>query len=470
MKRTIGKKVLLMISVLEVLLAGVVLANLSALSIINNFNKQLNSTIEQCFAATDSGDTEKLNALEEELTSTLIHSNRRIEGTYSFDIVLIVLVILVAAIIILAAMKTIALPAKRAQRRLDGILDKMKQDKGDLTERIPVESQDEIGHLVMGINGFIEHLQGVMQILQVNTDKILKATDNIDSQVSASSENAVNVSAATEELSASMQEISATLDEIATGSKGILEEVRNINGTAGNGAEMVKDIKDRATNMYSETVKSKEAATSVINDIRTMLEAAVEESKSVEKINELTDDILSITSQTNLLALNASIEAARAGEAGKGFAVVADEIRVLADSSRDAANNIQNISNLVTNAVEKLAKNAEDMVKFVDEKIMKDYDGFVDVANQYQADADNMNNILTEFAGKSSAMETTMTTMNNGLGDISIAVDESAKGVSSVAENAVSLVNAISQIQQATEQSQEISKELQNETNRFERV
>lgn len=470
MKRTIGIKVLIMISVLEVLLAGVVLANLSALSIINNFNKQLNSTIEQCFAATDSGDTEKLNALEEELTSTLLHSNRRIEGTYSFDIILIVLVILVAAIIILIAMKTIALPAKRAHHRLDGVLDKMKQDKGDLTERIPVESHDEIGHLVTGINGFIEHLQGVMQILQVNTFKILDVTENIDSQVSASSENAVNVSAATEELSASMQEISATLDEIAAGSKGILEEVRNINGAAGNGAEMVKDIKDRATNMYDETVKSKEAATSVINDIRTMLEAAVEESKSVEKINELTDDILSITSQTNLLALNASIEAARAGEAGKGFAVVADEIRVLADSSRDAANNIQNISNLVTNAVEKLAKNAEDMVKFVDEKIIKDYDGFVDVANQYQADADNMNNILTEFAGKSSAMETTMTTMNNGLGDISIAVDESAKGVASVAENAVSLVNAISKIQQATEQSQEISKELQNETNRFERV
>ncbi len=470
MKRTIGKKVLLMISVLELLLVGVVLANLSALSIINNFNRQLNSTIEQCFAATDSGDIEKLHTLEEELTSTLIHSNKRIEGTYSFDIVLIVLVIIIAAVIVLMAMRTIALPAKRAHHRLDGVLDKMKQDKGDLTERIPVESHDEIGHLVSGINGFIEHLQGVMQILQINTGKILDATDNIEHQVSASSENAVNVSAATEELSASMQEISATLDEIAAGSKGILEEVRNINGTAGNGAEMVKDIKDRATNMYDETVKSKEAAASVISDIRTMLEAAVEESKSVEKINELTDDILSITSQTNLLALNASIEAARAGEAGKGFAVVADEIRVLADSSRDAANNIQNISNLVTNAVEKLAKNAEDMVKFVDEKIIKDYDGFVDVANQYQADADNMNNILTEFAGKSSAMETTMTTMNNGLGDISIAVDESAKGVASVAENAVSLVNAISKIQQATEQSQEISKELQNETNRFERV
>lgn len=470
MTKTIGKKVLLMISILVLLLIAIVLANLSALSIINNFNKQLNSTIDQCFTASGNENPEQLSASKEELTSILVHSNRRIEGTYFFDIALIVLVIIVSAIIIFTAMKTIALPAKRAHHYLNEVLDQIKQDKGDLTARIPVESHDEIGYLVTGINNFIAHLQGIMQILQANTGKILAATDNMETQISASSENAVNVSAATEELSASMQEISATLDEIATESKDILNEVCNMNGSAENGAEMVKDIKYRASSMYNEALKSKETASSVINDIRTMLESAVEESKSVEKINQLTDDILNITGQTNLLALNASIEAARAGEAGKGFAVVADEIRVLADNSRDAANNIQNISNLVTSAVEKLAKNAEDMIKFVDEKVIKDYDGFVNVANQYQEDADNVNTILADFSGKSSMMETTMNTMNNSIGDISIAVDESAKGVASVAENAVSLVNAISQIQQAAEQSQKISNELKNETNRFERV
>ena len=470
MGKTIGRKVLLMIGVLGILLIGIVLANVSALSIMNNYNKQLNSDINEYFTAASEGDTTELQALHEELLSTLGHSNARIEGTYIFDIGLIAVVIIAMIIVVLIATKTIAVPAKKANRHLTEIVDKLRQDKGDLTERIKVESHDEIGHLVTGINGFIEHLQGVMQLLQINTVKILNATDDINCQVHASSENAVNVSAATEELSASMQEIAATLDEIAAGSKGILEEVRNINQTAGNGAEMVKDIKHRATDMYDETVQSKEEAATVINEIRDTLSAAVEESKSVQKINELTDDILSITSQTNLLALNASIEAARAGEAGKGFAVVADEIRVLADSSRDAANNIQNISVLVTSAVEKLAKNAENMLNFVDEKVIHDYDGFVEVANQYQADADHMNNILNEFASKSSGMEATMSTMNNSLGDISIAVDESATGVASVAENAVKLVNSISNIQQATEQSQEISRELQDESCRFERV
>ena len=130
----------------------------------------------------------------------------------------------------------------------------------------------------------------------------------------------------------------------------------------------------------------------------------MEERKNVDKINELTGNILDIASQTNLLALNASIEAARAGEAGKGFAVVADEIRNLADNSRDTANDIQNISNMVTGAVDALAGNAEKMIQFISEHVMKDYDGFVDVADQYQNDADEMNLILMDFANKSGGM------------------------------------------------------------------
>lgn len=365
MGRTIGKKVLLMISALGILLIEIVLANVSALSIMNNYNKQLNSDINEYFTAASNGNTAELESLHEELISTLGHSNARIEGTYIFDIGLIVVVIIAMAIVILIANKIIAAPAKKADRHLTEIVEKLRDNRGDLTERIKVESRDEIGHLVTGINGFIEHLQGVMQLLQNNTVKILNATDDINYQVKDSSENAVNVSAATEQLSASMQEISATLDEIATGSKGILEEVQNISHTAGNGAEMVKDIKHRATDMYDETVESKETATSVINNIRDALTVAVEESKSVQKINELTDDILSITSQTNLLALNASIEAARAGEAGKGFSVVASEIGKLAQTSTSSVENIVNLVNQITQLVNETVTQANQSMEHI---------------------------------------------------------------------------------------------------------
>lgn len=470
MKKTIGKKVLLMIGILGILLIGVVLSNLSALSIINTFNRDLNARLEQYADAVSSMDVEKQQTVSKELTSILDHSNKRISGTYVYDIILMIFVIVVMIVIFFVAWKSIGGPAKKAERNLDEIVEKMRQNRGDLTKRIPVESRDEIGRLTVGINGFIEYLQGVMQTLKTSSGELLSITDSINEQVSSSSQNAVSVSEAAEELSASTEEIAVTLDDIRTGSQGVLKEVQGINSTAGSGAEKVKDIKSRADSMYHETVKSKEEAVGVISDIRIALSDAVKESKSAEKIKELTNDILNITGQTNLLALNASIEAARAGEAGKGFAVVADEIRVLADSSRDAVSNIQNISNLVTNAVEMLAKNAEEMLRFVDEKIIKDYDGFVEVASQYQEDADDISHILTEFAQKASVAEKTMITMDTNIGDIAVTVEENAKGVSGVAENAVRLANAISHIQQVSGQSRELSKELQEQTNRFEQV
>lgn len=112
----------------------------------------------------------------------------------------------------------------------------------------------------------------------------------------------------------------------------------------------------------------------MVIEMTELLQASMENSKKVTRINDLTNDILEISSQTNLLALNASIEAARAGEAGKGFAVVAEEIRILADNSRETTNSIQEISKMVTGAVEGLADNAEEMMRYVNETILGDYD------------------------------------------------------------------------------------------------
>lgn len=205
-------------------------------------------------------------------------------------------------------------------------------------------------------------------------------------------------------------------------------------------------------------------------DISRNLTASVEDSRSVEQIDELTGEILDITSQANLLALNASIEAARAGEAGRGFAVVADEIRVLADNSRDTANKIQNVSSQVTGAVENLAQNAEDMLRFVDGNVMKDYDSFVDVVEKYEQDAGRVNEILTEFARNSGDINQTIQGIHVSINDIAAVVDENAKGVTNVATNTAGLAASIRQIQKETQNNREISLKLGGEVNRFKNV
>lgn len=120
--------------------------------------------------------------------------------------------------------------------------------------------------------------------------------------------------------------------------------------------------------------------------------------------------------------------------------------------------------------MEKLAESAGEMLKFIDEKILKDYDGFVAVVEQYEKDADNVNDILSQFANNTNGINSTMQTMNTGINDIALAVDESTKAVVSVAENAVSLVESMKQIQEETEVNRDISAKLNSEVNRFKKV
>lgn len=436
--------------------------NIGTLEILRQ-SKQKREVLDSCKAAYTEAMESRIN-----LVATMI--DKKIFNTYIFNLSMIVVFILMVGATFLIVVRTIASPARKASGHLNQIVEKIQKDEGDLTERIVVKTQDEVGQLVSGVNGFIEQLQSLMQKLKGESARMMESADTITDRVNISNENVNSVSAAMEQLAASMEEVSVSLEQITDGSNDIYKKAKVLAGRAGNGADLVEQIKVRAQTIRKSAVGSKAAASEMIGEIRVMLEQAVEESKSVGQINELTGDILDISSQTNLLALNASIEAARAGDAGKGFAVVADEIRVLADNSRDAANNIQSISNMVTAAVEKLAQNAENMLQFIDDNVMKDYDGFVDVANNYHHDAEDMDAILTEFASGASDMQMTMQRINVGINDIATTVDESAKGVSNVAENTGSLVEAMAHIQKETQNSQSISRELCGEVERFKKV
>ena len=280
----------------------------------------------------------------------------------------------------------------------------------------------------------------------------------------------MNVSAATEELAASMEEISATIEQIAQNSSDILGQIQGIRDRANRGVEEMNGIKHHAEQMYREALSNKQTTEDAFVQMGETLKTAVEASRSVEQINELTGNILDIASQTNLLALNASIEAARAGEAGKGFAVVADEIRQLADDSRETANNIQTISGIVTDAVTSLSENATGMIDFVNDNIMNDYEKFVQIISQYESDTVEMSNTLSGFAEETVAITGTMDSVNTGIDDISTTLEQSSMGITEVANEATQLVNAISSILEETQNNKEISEELQNEVNNFEKV
>ena len=417
---------------------------------------------------------EAKNTYEELMTQkadyAMRHSEVRINGTVTFNYILMAVFVLIAAATTVNVSRSVVKPAKVSGASLKDITGKIDAREGDLTERIPVHTRDEIGQMASGINHFMEQLQGIIRKLKEESGNMERSVESVMGQVMDSNENVSNVSAAMEQMAASMEEISATLGQLATGSNEVLGEIQQMDSRVKDGVDLVQNIKEHANTMYRRTVEGKENTNSTIEEIRGSLRKALDDSRSVQQINEMTKEILAITSQTNLLSLNASIEAARVGEAGKGFAVVAGEIRALADSSAQTANNIQNISDIVTEAVERLARNAGEILEFIDKNVMKDYDDFVEVVEQYEKDADSVNEILSVFAVNTEDIHQTMEAMNSGISDISTVVEDNANGVTSVADNIVTLAAAIGEIQQETTGNQEISRRLHDEVSRFKQV
>ena len=381
-----------------------------------------------------------------------------------------VLIMMNELILILIISRSVLKPVKNATNHVKNIIEGIEQGEGNLTERLEVKSQDEIGQLVTGINAFLDQLQGIMLKLRSGSEGMNLQVNNINTNIVASEGSASDVSATMQQMSASMEEISATLDTIASGSRDMMESVHGMKDLAKEGVDVTDEIKEKAQVIREDAMVSKNNTIQMIEQNKQTLETAVENSRSVDKINELTNEILGISSQTNLLALNASIEAARAGEAGRGFAVVADEIRDLAERSKDTANNIQQISALVTEAVEELAQNASGMLEFIDTTVLGDYDKLVDVANQYYADADKLDSMMDVIDDKSAELEENITNINEGIDGINTAVEESAQGVTMVADNTSQLVEMLGHIRNDAESNRAISNELSTEVQMFKHI
>lgn len=312
--------------------------------------------------------------------------------------------------------------------------------EGDLTvESNIIYSKDEIGALAKVFKKMTDNLKELIGVIDKETHTVDHAVVEVNNEVELLASQLENISATTEEMAAAMEESTSTLSSI----NGINDQIGTVMAklatNAEEGYEVAKQIQGRASNMTSNARESKQNTDDIYEKTQRKLLEAIESSQAVNQISSLSDNILTITAQTNLLALNASIEAARAGEAGRGFAVVAEEIRKLAEDSKIAASQIQDITHVTISAVQNLNVGAEEMLGFIESNVTKDYEKFIQIGYQYSEDAQT---IETMIKGFSEETDEALKALNEGrvaVKEVDISVEESTQCITHIADDISSI-------------------------------
>lgn len=379
-------------------------------------------------------------------------------------LIIMALVFLESSIVIV---KTVIIPTITYERKLKEITDKINQKDGDLTQRIQVGTADEIGRLAKGVNLFIRTLQGIIKEIVYSSKELNQTFESVNSSIAVANTNSSDISAAMEEVAATMDMVSSTVFEINGSTASIGQNVEQVTEDTHRIHEHTRKMQKQAEELEKTAVINRDRTNQVMDTILTKLNQAIENSKNVAQVNELTNEILSISGQTNLLALNASIEAARAGEVGRGFAVVAGEISNLADNSRETANKIQTINRIVVGAVNELSSSANGIVEYISKTILPDYDTYAVSGKQYREDAEEISEAMNGCLKRMDELEEHMERLVGQMENISKAVSECNQGINQSAESTTNLVSEINQVYSNVEASVKIVQNLKQQSDAF---
>lgn len=417
---------------------------------------------------------QNITAIQEVVNNNADTAKQQLTKVYKYSLTVSFVTIAVSMASLLFAvfsvLKMVIVPLSKTKNEINEIIDDIDRREGDLTRRVTIMENQEVAAVGSGINLFMGKLQDIFKTIIHNSKRMETVVNEVRESVMTSNSSVSDLSALTEELSATMQEMSDNASLINSNTESVAGEVNQIAERTAEINNYTKEMKGHADSMESAARSNMESTGTKVNEILEVLNRAIEDSNSVNQVNSLTDDILNIASQTNLLALNASIEAARAGDAGRGFAVVATEISQLAAASQEAANRIQQINSVVTQAVHNLADNANGLVQYMNESILPEFEEFVTAGSEYKNKATYIENVMNEFESKTDSLKNTMVEIQKSINTIAHAIEEGAKGVSNAADSTQVLVTDMENISNRMDENFEIATDLKKETAIFTKI
>jgi len=391
------------------------------------------------------------------------NTQKSLEALNSIIAILTVLGIVLGAILISIIVGAITKNIQVICHKIDDIV----HNDGDLTKRIDMKSGDETELIANLFNEFMDIFRDIIDGTRTRASSIKVSTDGISGRVESADTDMGNVASDVQNLLAMMEETQASMSEIATSVEGVDEIADTVSVSAKEGKEFSGDVKLRASELESTSYEKKEQAVEIANRMTEILEEKIAEAKAVERIAELSSQIVSISAQSNLLALNASIEAARAGEAGRGFAVVAGEIGSLAGNTKEAAEIIGNVSRQSIESVDALADAARELVDYIKTNVFEDYESFVETGKQYNSDAERINDYMISFEKLATDLSERTEYIKETAKTVEDAVTESNRDIEHVANATDTLAGSIREINNVSIDNKNLVSELELSVEQF---
>ena len=329
------------------------------------------------------------------------------------------------------------------------------------------KKKDETGAMSRAVGEMNDRLLDMVHQLEETGQVVRENAEKLEESSLGVSEMCSDNSATTQELAAALQETSATTDTITKTIETVHNNAREIMNLSQNGEANSQKIRARAQNLSNTTLEATQRTKTMYEQVRNQTTLAIEKSKAVERIEQLTQNILEISSQTNLLALNASIEAARAGESGRGFAVVADEIGSLANQTQETVNDIDKIIKEVYEAVGNMTASLNASTTFLEETVLVDYNEFLQVSKQYAEDAGDFESSMKEISDSMLSLGTAIKEITEAMEGINRMNEESATGISVIAEKTGAIVQKMTDEESLVSINREKARKLGEIVERF---